>query len=332
MFNDAPDIVKEFLFYIETIKNHSTKTVDGYYIDLRTFFRFIKLQKGLVDDDTEFKDISIKDVDFDIVKSITTLDVYEYLSFIKREALNDSKARARKLSCLRAYFGYLCNKVNKLEINPVADIEIPSVRKSLPKYLTLEESKALLNSVSGDYYERDYLILTLFLNCGMRLSELVGINVYDIREDTVKITGKGSKERLVYLNDACMYAVKNYQAVRGELLKGDRTEQALLLNRNGRRLTGRRVEQIVENYLLLSGLSGKGYSPHKLRHTAATLMYQHGGVDMLALKEILGHEHVSTTEIYTHIGNEGLRKAMSSSPLSSVKIKKKKSNDESSKG
>ncbi len=331
MFTDAPDIVKEFLFYIETIKNHSQKTVDGYFIDLRTFFRFMKLQRGMVEGDVEFKEISIKDIDLKFVSSVTTLDVYEYLSFVKREAQNDTKARARKLSCLRAYFAYLVNKAKKLENNPVADIEIPTIRKTLPKYLTFDESMELLDSVSGDYYERDYCMLTLFLNCGMRLSELVGIDVSDIKEDTVKITGKGSKQRLVYLNEACMYAINNYLVARGELLKTNKSEKALFLSRNGNRLTGRRVEQIVESYLQVSGLSDKGYSPHKLRHTAATLMYQHGGVDMLALKEILGHEHVSTTEIYTHIGNEGLKRAMSSSPLAKVKMKKKRSNDDGSK-
>jgi len=321
--NDCPGVLREYLLYAETIKNQSARTINGYYVDLRTFFRFILRHKNLVSTDLEFKDISIADVSLELVSSITTMDIYEFLHFAMNTLQNSPATRSRKLSCLKSYFNYLTVKTNKLTLNPAQNIELPSSRKSLPKYLTLEESVNLLTNISGPHFIRDYCIITLFLNCGMRLSELVGINVKDIREDTLRLLGKGNKERIIYLNPACMSAIESYIEDRNSRTCKEKDNDALFLNRNGGRLKQRRVEQIVEDALKKANLSDRGYSPHKLRHTAATLMYQHGGVDMLALKEILGHEHVTTTEIYTHISNEQLRNAVNSSPLSNIKPPKK---------
>lgn len=322
---NCPEIIREYLLYAETIKNQSSRTINGYFIDLRTFFRFIILHRGLVPKDTELKDISISDVSLDLIKSITTMDIYEFLHFAMNSLNNSPATRSRKLSCLKTYFNYLSVKTNKLSVNPAQNIELPSTRKTLPKYLTLDESVKLLTNINSKELLRDYCIITLFLNCGMRLSELVGINVGDIREDTIRIIGKGNKERIVYLNNACLDAINTYLAERNSREYKDKDEKALFLNRNGGRLKARRVQQIVEESLKNADLSDKGYSPHKLRHTAATLMYQHGGVDMLSLKEILGHEHVTTTEIYTHISNAQLKQAVDSSPLSKIeppKVKK----------
>ena len=237
------------------------------------------------------------------------------MNFVSTQRKNKATTRSRKVSSLRTYFQYLTNKVNKLEHNPITELETPKTKKSLPKYLTLEQSMDLLNAVEGPYQSRDYCIITLFLNCGMRLTELVTINMGDFKQDTIRITGKGNKERLVYLNDACLEALDHYKKARAALPNLPADERALFVSkRTGKRLTARRVEQIVARCLQSAGLSGRGFSPHKLRHTAATLMYQ-GGVDMLALKEILGHESVSTTQIYTHINQERLRAAVKASPL-----------------
>jgi len=322
-YEDCPDILREFLLYMETIKNTSPRTVSGYYVDLRLFFRYLKFQKGLCPPGFDIDcldEISIADVTLEHLKDVTTMDIYEYLHFVMRERGNNANTRARKVSSLRSYFKYLTTKAHKIEDDPVKDIEVPSIKKTLPKFLTLEESLKLLRSVEGDFVARDYCILTLFLNCGMRLAELVSINVSDIRNDnTMRIIGKGNKERMVYLNQASQLAIQNYLRERDKRQYTHKDDKALFLSRTGSRLTPRRVEQIISEILQTAGLDNMGYSPHKLRHTAATLMYRHGGVDILALREILGHEHVSTTEIYTHISDEQLQKAVDSSPLSKEK-------------
>jgi integrase/recombinase XerC len=325
---DCPYVISEFLYYIETIKNQSPRTVDAYYTDLRTFFRFILMDRGLVDKDAEFSSIDISGVDLDLVKSITSRDIYEYLHFVTTELHNSPAARSRKISSLRAYFKYMTVKSNKLQVNPTANIDVPYQRKTMPKYLSLEESRELLSSVQSDFPERDYCMLTLFLNCGMRLSELVGINDSDIKDDSVRILGKGNKERIIYLNEACRASIDSYRKARDSRKYSRRDPNALFLSRTGSRITGRRVEQIVTQCLKNAGLDGRGLSTHKLRHTAATLMYQAGGADMLTLKEILGHAHVSTTEIYTHINNERIVDALKANPLSKEEPPEKSNKEE----
>lgn len=319
-YSSCPKVIKDFIFYISTIKNLSPNTVNGYYVDLRTFFRFLKYNAApknyLVE---EIDQIDISDIDIEFVRKITSADILEYLNFVMRTRKNNSATRARKLACLRSYFKYLNLKLNLIEDDPVKNIDVPTLKKSMPKFLSLEESRMLLDAIEpGEFYTRDYCIITLFLNCGMRLSELVGISLTDIRDDTIRIVGKGNKERFVYLNNACMDALEKWQASRIDFIKPTEKD-ALFLSKQGRRITARRVEQIVDNALDRAGLVGRGYSAHKLRHTAATLMYQYGDADMLSLKEILGHAHVSTTEIYTHINNEKLKETVASSPLSNLK-------------
>ncbi|MDO5139698.1 MAG: tyrosine-type recombinase/integrase, partial [Oscillospiraceae bacterium] len=245
---------------------------------------------------------------------------YEYLHFTMSSRDNNASTRSRKISALRSYFKYLTIKAHKLEDNPVKDLEVPALKKSLPRYLSLDESVSLLNAVDGDFATRDYCILTLFLNCGMRLSELCGININDIHEETITITGKGNKERQVYLNTACKKAIARYFRDRNKRTYAHKDRQALFLSRTGSRLTPRRVEQIVNGYIQKAGLEGQGYTVHKLRHTAATLMYRYGDVDILTLKEILGHAHTSTTEIYTHLDDKRLKEAADSSPLSELEF------------
>jgi site-specific recombinase XerD len=278
------------------------------------------MARGIVDKDSEFGEISIEDLTIDFIKTITQLEIYEYLHFTMSSRDNNASTRSRKISALRSYFKYLTIKAHKLEDNPVKDLEVPALKKSLPRYLSLDESVSLLNAVDGDFATRDYCILTLFLNCGMRLSELCGININDIHEETITITGKGNKERQVYLNTACKKAIARYFRDRNKRTYAHKDRQALFLSRTGSRLTPRRVEQIVNGYIQKAGLEGQGYTVHKLRHTAATLMYRYGDVDILTLKEILGHAHTSTTEIYTHLDDKRLKEAADSSPLSELEF------------
>ena len=317
--DEAPDIIKEYLFYLQTIKGRSEKTVDEYFLDLRTFFRFLKTKRKLTD--APFEEIDIFDVNLNLIKTVTLMDAYEFMNYLSRVRKNSAVSRARKCSALKQYFNYLTVKKHYLDSDPMSELEIPKSKKSLPKYLTLEQSIELLNSVDGKFKERDYCILTLFLNCGLRLAELVSLNMNSIRSDnTMVVTGKGNKERIVYLNDACISALNEWRKVRPN--DGLKDRDALFVSGHHKRLSRESVQKMVQKYLEKIGLDSQGYSCHKLRHTAATLMYQHGEVDIRVLKDVLGHENLGTTQIYTHISSEQLKKASDMNPLANVKSKK----------
>ncbi len=321
-FNTLPLSVREFLNYLSVIKNKSQLTVLEYASDLRLFFRFLLLYRNKVEPDTDFDSIDISEIDLELVKTITIQDAYAFLSYCKDERNNDSASRARKASSLRAYFKYIAVKTKQIDENPLQELESPKHKKALPKYLTLDESISLLNSIDGTYKERDYCMVTLFLNCGLRLSELVNLNYSDIRSDnSIRITGKGNKERVIFLNEMCINAVSDYMKVRP--VDGVKDKNALFLSRTKSRISPKTVQYIIKTLLEKAGLGGQGFSTHKLRHTAATLMYQQGDVDVLLIKEILGHENLATTEIYTHIVDDQLKDAINSNPLNnSLKIKK----------
>lgn len=314
---DIPDDVIDYLHYLDFVKQRSPRTINGYYMDLRGFFRFMMAEWNLVNTNTPPEEIDLTAITTAQIAKIRKRDIFNFLENARTND-NGPKARARKLSALRGFFGYMCTQVNRLQQNPTENISLGAPKKTLPKYLTLDECISLLQNIQSDFYERDYCILTLFLNCGMRLAELVTIDLNSFRDDTIRIMGKGGKERLVYLNDACQSALAIYIKARAALPNLVDKQALFVSKRTGKRLTARRVEQIVARCLQSAGLSGRGFSPHKLRHTAATLMYQHGNVDMLALKEILGHENVSTTQIYTHINQQQLKNAVASSPLSGL--------------
>ncbi len=318
-FYTLPKLVQQYLVYIEAIKGHSELSVMEYASDLRTFFRYISKLKGLYSMDTDDNEIDISSLDINFMKNVQLTDAYQFLIYCKNVRNNNEATRARRVISVRRFYSYLTDNLGLLEINPMKNLDIPKIKKSLPKYLTLEESEKLLSVIDGKYKERDYAIITLFLNCGMRLSELVSIDYTDIKSDgTIIITGKGNKERKVYLNNACLRAIANYMKVRPNEKVKDR---ALFLSSRNQRISRRSVQQIVEKYLEKAGLGGRGLSVHKLRHTAATLMYQHGNADLLLLKEILGHENLGTTEIYTHISNDATKKAVDSNPLANEKSK-----------
>lgn len=318
--DEAPQPIKDYLFYLETIKLKSHKTVDEYYIDLRMFFRYLKQTRKLVSDDIEFEEIKIDDVDINLIQSVTLNDAYTFMDYLYRDRNNQSAARARKCSSLKGFFNYLFTKKHSIDSDPMAQLEMPKRKKSLPKYLTLEQSIELLNAVDGTNKERDYAIITLFLNCGLRVSEMAGLNYTDIRNDnTMRVVGKGNKERIVYLNSACINAVNDYMRVRP--VDDVKDKKALFISRNHQRMSVKTIQSMVYKNLAKIGLDAQGYSCHKLRHTAATLMYQHGGVDVRVLKEVLGHENLGTTEIYTHLSSQQMKNAADSNPLSSIKKK-----------
>lgn len=320
-FHTLPQSVIEFLNYLSVVRSKSELTVLEYASDLRLFFRFMLVYRGIVAKDTEFEKIDISFIDLDFIKTVKISDAYAFLSYCRSERKNDSASIARKVSSLRAFFKYLCVKMKQIPENPMEELESPKLKKALPKYLSLEESIQLLESIDGRDKERDYAIITLFLNCGLRLSELCSLNYSDIKTDgTMTVTGKGNKDRTIYLNEMCVNAVKEYMKVRP--VDGVKDKHALFLSNRKSRISPKTVQHIVEKFIEKSGLGDRGYSTHKLRHTAATLMYQKGGVDVLLIKDILGHENLATTEIYTHIVDEQLKDAVSSNPLNKLKGKK----------
>lgn len=316
-FFRLPQLVQDYLTYVEAIKGHSSLSVLEYASDLRTYFRFMVKHKGIFPADTPDKELDLTIVDINFIKTITLNDTYTFLIYCKNERRNNEATRARRVVAIRRFFSYLSENLGLLPANPMKNLDAPKTKKSLPKYLTLDESKKLLSVISGKNKERDFAIITLFLNCGMRLSELVSINYNDIKSDgTIVITGKGNKERTIYLNQACIDAITAYMKVRPNDKVKDR---ALFLSSRYQRINPRTVEMMVNKYIDMAGLGGRGLSVHKLRHTAATLMYQHGNVDVLVLKEILGHENLGTTEIYTHIQSDASKNAVDSNPLANSK-------------
>lgn len=323
IIQSCPAFLRDFLTYNETIKGKSSRSVEGYYIDLRTFFRYMLLVRGKAPKDIEFNEIDISAADIELVRSVTISDLYAFMVYCKEELNNNTATRARKTSTLRIFFKYMSVQTHQIPNNPAELLESPKVKQSLPRHLTLENSLELLNSVDGANERRDYCILTLFLNCGLRLSELCGLNLSDISSDGIMtVTGKGNKQRAVYLNDSCLAAIKAYLAVRPNegIIVTDKN--ALFISRNRRRISPKTVQHIVKTHLSKAGLGDMGFSTHKLRHTAATLMYQHGNVDIRVLKDILGHANLGTTQIYTHVSEAQIKRAVDANPLSNVKDKK----------
>ena len=319
----APPVLRDFLAYHETIQGHSSKTVDEYFLDLRNFLRYMKLEKGLVPRSTPLDEISIDDVDVSLVRSVTLADVYAYLSFLSRSRAKNHNApqagcgleastRARKVASIRSFYKYLVNKAKVLTENPIQELDAPRQRQTLPRFLTLDECIQLLDSINGANSERDFCIITLFLNCGLRISELVGLNLSDVRDDRMRVLGKGNKERFVFLNTACRSALDDWLAVRTQSAAVD--PYALFISRRRTRVTKDGVHYMIKKRLAEAGLDRDKYSAHKLRHTAATLMLKNG-VDVRTLQEIIGPEHLNTTQIYTHVDSEAMRQAAQLNPL-----------------
>ncbi len=329
-YRDCPQILREFLTYHETIKGQSAKTIHEYHLDLRMFLRFMTLVRNEMPYDTPLDTISIKQVDLNFIRTITTSDVFDFLSYLANDRIKfedspaaeagiGNAARARKLSAIKSFYKYLTVRTKQLTENPVQDFEFPKIRKSLPKYLTLEECQKLLAAVKGSNEKRDFAILMVFLNCGIRRAELVGLNLSDIYEDRIRVVGKGNKERIVYMGSSCKKAIDDYLVERKKIVLSD--NRALFGSRDKNRISISAVHRLVKKHLMTAGLDPTQFSAHKLRHTAATLMLSNG-VDVKTVQEVLGHENLNTTQIYTHIESTELKIASEANPLSKIKIKK----------
>lgn len=325
--SENPDFLNDFLTHLSVVKGLANSTVNVYYQDIRQFLRFLKLDRAGTPEITPelLSAVSIRDVTIEDLRRVSLGDIHHFYGFVASECHNKDKIRSRKASSLRGFFHYLTTQAHLLEHDPTENLELSSPKRALPKYLNLNESLEMLEVLTErsdkKTHLRDYCILTLFLNCGIRLGELVGLNLssLDLSEKRMRVLGKGSKERIVFLNPACMSALHEYLFERMNIETDD---NALFLSNMNKRISRRRVQQIVENTLKAAGLDGRGLSTHKLRHTAATLMYQYGHVDVLTLKAILGHENISTTEIYTHLSDTSVQEAMDHSPLAGVRRKK----------
>ena len=325
-FDSFPEVLKEYARHTSMIKGNSEKTVCEYLLDLRTFFRYYKMKKSGADySEKEFEEISITDITVEDVKRVTQSMILDYLIFAGFKKNNSTTTRNRKLSSLRSFFGYAYSKKHIIDFNPTGDVDSAKKAKTLPKYLTLEEALLLLETVKNDKESktriRDHSIISLFLNTGMRLSELIGLNIESFNASLTAVTviGKGNKERIVYLNSSAKQAVLDYLRIRTDPKYIHTSDNAFFLSGRQQRISAKTVQWVVYKYLKMAGLEYKGLSVHKLRHTAATLMYQSGNVDIRVLKEILGHEQLNTTQIYTHVVSKSMEDAMSQNPLANKK-------------
>lgn len=334
-YMDCPQILRDFLAYHETIKGQSPRTIAEYYLDLRMFLRFLELMREELPVHTDLETISIKDIDVAFLRNVTTSDIYDFLAYLANdraipasggmvETGVSATTRSRKLSAIKSFYKYLTVRTKLLEESPVADMEYPKLRRSLPKYLTLEQSEALLRAVQGQNAKRDYAILLLFLSCGIRRSELVGLNLSDVYEDRIRVVGKGNKERFVYFGTVCRKAIDEYMVERNKK-EGLSDPRALFISRDSNRISVTAVHRLVKKHLLAAGLDADQLSAHKLRHTAATMMLS-GGVDVKTLQEVLGHENLNTTQIYTHIENTELKIAADANPISKLDFLEKEEN------
>lgn len=313
---ELPVFARDYLAYMDTVRNCSENTVREYFYDLRLFLRFIKRHK--TGSKTPIDEIEIADENISLLKTVNLSDLYAYMTFLNRERGMTSRSRARKAASVKSFYKYLFSKAKIIDVNPAMELEAPKLAKELPRYLSLEESKRLLSVIDGRYHERDFAMVIILLNCGLRISELVGINTNHIRDnDTLVVRGKGNKDRTIYLNDACIFGINRYLNVRPKSSPED--PNALFVSMQGNRISRKTIHVLLKKYFLKAGLDAEKYSAHKLRHTAATLMYRHGNVDIRALQSILGHKSIATTEIYTHVDNEKIREAINSNPLAGVK-------------
>lgn len=328
-YKECPQVLRDFLTYHESIKGQSQKTIQEYYLDLRLFLRFMVLIKNEMSYNTDMDTIPIKNVDLNFIRTITTSDIFDFLSYLANDRIKHENstyketgigtaARARKLSAIKSFYKYLTVRTKQLADNPVQDLEFPKIRKSLPKYLTMDECTNLLQAVQGPNGVRDFAILMIFLNCGIRRAELVGLNLSDVYEDRIRVVGKGNKERIVYMGSACKKAIDAYLKERNQIVLSD--NRALFGSRDKHRISVSAVHRLVKKHMLAAGLDASQLSAHKLRHTAATLMLSNG-VDVKTVQEVLGHENLNTTQIYTHIENTELKIASEANPISKIKIK-----------
>ena len=324
---ESPEYLNYYLKYIRYILLYSETTVNEIYADIRTFFRYLivinneKEYANLTKDN--FKEIKIKEVSLEMLEAIKPYTINDYLYFLRYTLDNSAKTRNRKLSSLKNFFKYLADN-NLISFNPTQHAKYGNVEKRLPKYLTLNDSKTLLSKTITSNKRntiRDYAIECIFLNCCLRLSELVGLNFTDMKLDerTIKITGKGSKQRIIYINDATFEAINEYLKIRPKLDKTNKDYNALFLSERKKRISRRTVQTITENCLKMAFDGSKdNLHTHSLRHTGATLMHNENNANIVIIQKILGHEQLSSTEIYTHITNKKMKEIMQNCTISSI--------------
>ena len=315
-------VLEQYSNYMLAVLGRAELTVTEYKYDIICFFRFWKRDHGKVSKDIPFDEIDISDISVKDIERVTTDDLLVFLIWLNREKNLSNSSRARRIASLKSFFKYCHSKKHLIEDNPAYDLETPKIGKRNPKYLTLEQSTELLKTAYDaptESNERDYCMLTLFLNCGMRLSELRGIDIDDIHDTVLTVIGKGNKERTIYLNKACLDAIEDWMKARANIKIKPSHEKALFVSKRGTRISDDMIQISIKRLMAQAGIDTKVYSVHKLRHTAATLMYKYGHVDIRNLQQILGHQSVSTTQIYTHVDDEQLQQAVESNPLAGFK-------------
>ena len=315
-------VLDQYSNYMLAVLGRAELTVTEYKYDIICFFRFWKRDHGKVSKDIPFDEIDISDISVKDIERVTTDDLLVFLIWLNREKNLSNSSRARRIASLKSFFKYCHSKKHLIDSNPAYDLETPKIGKRNPKYLTLEQSTELLQTAFDaptESNERDYCMLTLFLNCGMRLSELRGIDIDDIHDTVLTVIGKGNKERTIYLNKACLDAIEDWMRVRSNIKIKPSHSKALFVSKRGTRISDDMIQISIKRLMAQAGIDTKVYSVHKLRHTAATLMYKYGHVDIRNLQQILGHQSVSTTQIYTHVDDEQLQKAVDSNPLAGFK-------------
>ena len=303
--NKTCPLVEQYLDYLLIIKNRSENTILEYRTYLLMFFSYIMKLR-----DINFIYINFEQVNLEFIKSISLQDMYSFISYCQKSLNSSAGTRARKIVSIRQFWKYLKTKAHVIDSNIAEELETPKLPKRIPKYLNLEESVRLLLECKKS--TRDHCIITIFLNCALRLSELASLNIDQVDNDILSIVGKGNKERKIFLTPAAKKAINDWMHIRNSM---NIDNNALFISRNNNRITTKAIQNIVKKYVISSGLDPKSISTHKLRHTAATLMYKYGKVDIRSLQQILGHESVATTEIYTHIDEHKLQSAVNSNPL-----------------
>lgn len=332
-----PEYLNNYLKYCQFILFYSETTVNEMYVDIKTFMRYLivknneKEYKNLTIE--LFKEIEITDFNINTLNNIRPYDIEQYIYFLRYMLDNSEKTRNRKLSSLKRFFRYLADN-NLIGNNPALHIKYAQSEKRLPKYLTLNESKTLLSKTITNEtrnYIRDYAIECIFLNCCLRLSELVGINLTDIKLDemTLRVTGKGNKQRIIYLNEATKEAIEEYLKIRPKLDKTKPDYNALFLSERKKRISRRNVQLITEK-CLKNAFDGniKNLHTHSLRHTGATLMHSENNANIVIIQKILGHKQLSSTEIYTHVTNKKMQKIMNNCTISSILEKREETSNE----
>jgi site-specific recombinase XerD len=314
-FYDAPPPLSNYLNYLKSIKGKSKNTINEYFYDLRLFYRYFLGTSQKINFE-DFEEINISESSEDFLKNLKIQDLHSYITYLDEYRKINNKTKSRKIASIKSFFKYLHSVIEVIDSNPTLKLESPKSSVRHPVYLDLEKARRLLNNIEGRNKIRDEAIIMVFLNCGVRLSELVSIDISKISGDNLTVIGKGNKERTVYLNDVTKKSIDKYLEKRPKALRGH--EDALFLSNRKKRISPKAVQHLVEKHLKNAGLDTDKYSPHKLRHTAATLMYQYGDVDIRALQSILGHENIATTQIYTHVNEERLKKAVDKNPLNDL--------------